>query len=114
MLKVTGATLIEFGGVDLIIKVSFKIDDTEEPALAEWINAFKKKGRIRSYHIRQALKAYLCGGGAPSPVFPVYPGNPGSQPEPVLVIETGNAFPGNQGEPELNEADLLAKLDSMF
>jgi hypothetical protein len=98
----------------LIIKVSFKIDDTEDPELAKWITSFKTKGRIRSYFIREALKMYLNGGGGSPLVSLVHQRNSGGQPEPVLVIETGNAFARSLGEPELNEDEILAKLDSMF
>jgi hypothetical protein len=103
--------MMNLEGFRLIIKVSFKIDDTEEPELAKWITSFKKKERTRSYHIRQALKAYLGGSGAPLPALSIHPGNPGGQPEPVLVIETGGMVTEKQ---ELSEEEILAKLDSMF
>jgi hypothetical protein len=103
----------------MIIVCTFKVDDTEEPELAKWLNSFSKKGRVRSYHIRQAIKAYINGGAVPSLSVPVVPVLPGSPPGPGVVphleIVTGGIITENPGQQqEKNEADILALLDSQF
>jgi hypothetical protein len=94
-------------GMIMIIHVNFKVDGEEDPELANWLNSLKKKDRVKSFHIRQALKSYLSGVG----VVPVISVNPGNRPAPDLVIETGDILTERQG---VNESDLLAKLDSLF
>lgn len=69
----------------MIVHVNFKVDDEEEPELAQWLKTLKKKERTLSYNIRQALKGYLRGVGAVS----VITVNQGNQSAPDLVIETG-------------------------
>jgi hypothetical protein len=95
----------------MIFQTNFKVDDQEDPELAKWLRSFNKKDRVRSYHIRQALKFYLCGAPGLASVIPVNPESRSGHPEPVLIIETGQIV---AEKPELSEADILAKLDNLF
>ncbi len=100
----------------MVITFTFKVDDIEDPGLAKWLNSFGKTNRVRSYHIREGLKAYIKGDALSVPVVPVYSGSPpvpGAVPS--LVIETGEIITENPGQQqEKSEAEILAVLDSQF
>lgn len=54
-----------------MIQITLKIDENQEPELAEWVKSFHIKGkRLLSFNIRKAINFYLKHKDESGPVHP--------------------------------------------